>query len=193
MEEIDVFKGILNNYVFVAVLSCTVIFQIIIIEFLGTFANTTPLTFAQWFLSVFIGFLGMPIAAGLKMVPVGGGGHSEGFGNEPTGSGDREDGRRPLDMAELLRTLNIEAINSLKSLDNNWLSAQASILRVVSWDFNLWALVCVSSSLQLRGTHPRLASILVWMGTVATFLGFIAMIAMVILWLQDIRKVCISS
>ena len=70
MEEIDVFKGILNNYVFVAVLSCTIIFQIIIIEFLGTFANTTPLTFAQWFLSVFIGFLGMPIAAGLKMIPV---------------------------------------------------------------------------------------------------------------------------
>ena len=70
MEKIDVFKGILNNYVFVAVLSCTVIFQIIIIEFLGTFANTTPLTLAQWFLSVFIGFLGMPIAAGLKMIPV---------------------------------------------------------------------------------------------------------------------------
>nr|XP_023915424.1 calcium-transporting ATPase 2, plasma membrane-type-like isoform X2 [Quercus suber] len=70
MEEIDVFKGILNNYVFVAVLSCTVIFQIIIIEFLGTFANTTPLTFAQWFLSVFVGFLGLPIAAGLKMIPV---------------------------------------------------------------------------------------------------------------------------
>jgi Ca2+-transporting ATPase len=40
------------------------------VEFLGTFANTTPLTFAQWFLSVLIGFLGMPIAAGLKKIPV---------------------------------------------------------------------------------------------------------------------------
>ncbi|KAJ7952760.1 Calcium-transporting ATPase [Quillaja saponaria] len=70
MEEIDVLKEILDNYVFVAVLGATVIFQIIIIEFLGTFANTTPLTFLQWFLSVFIGFLGMPIAVGLKKIPV---------------------------------------------------------------------------------------------------------------------------
>ena len=70
MEEINVFKGILDNYVFVAVLGCTVFFQIIIIEFLGTFANTSPLTYSQLFLSVFFGFLGMPIAAGLKIIPV---------------------------------------------------------------------------------------------------------------------------
>ncbi|KAJ0039557.1 hypothetical protein Pint_27900 [Pistacia integerrima] len=70
MEEINVFKGILDNYVFVAVLGITVIFQIIIVEFLGTFANTTPLTFSQWFVCLFIGFLGMPIAAGLKKIPV---------------------------------------------------------------------------------------------------------------------------
>ncbi|XVF15428.1 hypothetical protein REPUB_Repub09cG0152300 [Reevesia pubescens] len=69
MEEIDVFKGILDNYVFAAVLSATAIFQVIIIEFLGTFANTIPLTCSQWFVSVFIGFLGMPIAAALKMIP----------------------------------------------------------------------------------------------------------------------------
>ncbi|KAL4583364.1 hypothetical protein LXL04_007935 [Taraxacum kok-saghyz] len=71
MEKIDVFKGILKNYVFLAVLTATVIFQIIIIEFLGTFANTTPLTLPQWFASVAIGFLGMPIAAAVKMIPVG--------------------------------------------------------------------------------------------------------------------------
>ncbi|KAF9621193.1 hypothetical protein IFM89_016687 [Coptis chinensis] len=71
MEKIDVFQGILKNYVFVTVLACTVIFQIIIIEFLGTFANTSPLTLLQWFFSIFIGFLGMPIAAAVKMIPVG--------------------------------------------------------------------------------------------------------------------------
>lgn len=70
MEEIDVFRGILDNYVFVGVLSCTVLFQVIIVEYLGTFANTTPLSFAQWLLSVFLGFLGMPVSAGLKMIPV---------------------------------------------------------------------------------------------------------------------------
>ncbi|RWR77974.1 calcium-transporting ATPase 1, plasma membrane-type-like protein [Cinnamomum micranthum f. kanehirae] len=70
MEKINVFKGMLKNYVFVGVLTCTVAFQVIIIEFLGDFATTTPLTSAQWFLSIFIGFLGMPIAAIIKLIPV---------------------------------------------------------------------------------------------------------------------------
>uniref|UniRef100_A0A7N0ZWJ4 Calcium-transporting ATPase n=1 Tax=Kalanchoe fedtschenkoi TaxID=63787 RepID=A0A7N0ZWJ4_KALFE len=71
MEEINVFKGILQNYVFVAVLTATAVFQVIIIEFLGTFASTIPLTPHQWFVSVLLGFLGMPIAAALKLIPVG--------------------------------------------------------------------------------------------------------------------------
>ncbi|XP_075495448.1 calcium-transporting ATPase 1-like [Primulina tabacum] len=71
MEKINVFKGILNNYVFVGVLSCTVLFQVIIVQFLGTFANTYPLTMRQWFTSILLGFLGMPIAAAIKMIPVG--------------------------------------------------------------------------------------------------------------------------
>ena len=71
MERINVFEGILKNYVFVAVLTCTVVFQIIIVEFLGTFANTSPLSLKQWFGSVLFGVLGMPIAAALKMIPVG--------------------------------------------------------------------------------------------------------------------------
>lgn len=70
MEKINVFEGILNNYVFVAVITATAVFQILIIECLGTFANTTPLTLSQWFVSVLFGFLGMPIAAALKMIPI---------------------------------------------------------------------------------------------------------------------------
>ncbi|KAG6608426.1 Calcium-transporting ATPase 10, plasma membrane-type, partial [Cucurbita argyrosperma subsp. sororia] len=71
MEKINVLEGILKNYVFVAVLACTVLFQIIIIQFLGTFANTYPLNSQQWFVTVLFGFLGMPVAAALKMIPVG--------------------------------------------------------------------------------------------------------------------------
>ncbi|KAM3736330.1 hypothetical protein ACB098_10G154800 [Castanea mollissima] len=71
MEKVNVFKGIMDNYVFAVVLTCTVVFQIIIIEFLGTFANTTPLSLQEWLVSILIGSLGMPIAAALKMVPVG--------------------------------------------------------------------------------------------------------------------------
>ncbi|KAJ7958255.1 Calcium-transporting ATPase [Quillaja saponaria] len=70
MEKINVFEGILKNYVFVAVLTCTALFQVIIVEFLGTYVNTSSLSFQQWFASIFLGFLGMPIAASLKMIPV---------------------------------------------------------------------------------------------------------------------------
>ncbi|GER30975.1 calcium ATPase 2 [Striga asiatica] len=66
MEKVDVLDGILDNYVFVLVVGATVFFQIIIVEYLGTFASTTPLTFMQWFMSIFFGFLGMPIAVALK-------------------------------------------------------------------------------------------------------------------------------
>ncbi|KAF8758104.1 hypothetical protein HU200_010769 [Digitaria exilis] len=70
MERINVFEGILDNNVFAAVLGSTVVFQFIIIQFLGSFANTTPLSFTQWIACIFIGFVGMPIAAAVKMVPV---------------------------------------------------------------------------------------------------------------------------
>ena len=70
IEKIDVLEGVLDNYVFVVVLGCIVFFQIIIFEYPGAFANTTPLTFVQWFISVLIGFLGMPIEVYLKKIPV---------------------------------------------------------------------------------------------------------------------------
>lgn len=71
MEKINVLRGILNNHVFASVLGSTVLFQIIIVEFLGTFANTTPLTLRQWNASIVIGFIGMPIAVVLKTcVPI---------------------------------------------------------------------------------------------------------------------------
>ncbi|PHU27321.1 hypothetical protein BC332_05653 [Capsicum chinense] len=66
MEKVDVWEGILDNYVFVMVICITLVFQIIIIEYLGRFASTTPLSFFQWFVSVFFGFLSMPVAVGLK-------------------------------------------------------------------------------------------------------------------------------
>ncbi|XP_052195958.1 calcium-transporting ATPase 2, plasma membrane-type-like isoform X1 [Diospyros lotus] len=70
MEKWDVFEGILDNHVFVGVISCTVVFQIIIVEYLGAFANTTPLSFGQWFFSIFIGLIGMLAAAGIKTIDV---------------------------------------------------------------------------------------------------------------------------
>jgi Ca2+-transporting ATPase len=70
MERINVFQGILDNNVFAMVLGSTVVFQFIIIQCLGSFANTTPLSFTQWMACIAIGFIGMPIAVAVKMVPV---------------------------------------------------------------------------------------------------------------------------
>ncbi|KAK7346904.1 hypothetical protein VNO80_21428 [Phaseolus coccineus] len=70
MEEIDVFKGIWDNQVFIAVLGCTVFFQIVIVEYLGTFANTTPLSLVQWIFCLGVGYFGMPLAVRLKQIPV---------------------------------------------------------------------------------------------------------------------------
>ncbi|KAF5798826.1 putative P-type Ca(2+) transporter [Helianthus annuus] len=70
MEKEDVVDGIWDNNVFVSVISATFIFQVIIVEYLGTFANTSPLTIMQWFFSIVIGYLSMPIAVYLKRIPL---------------------------------------------------------------------------------------------------------------------------
>ncbi|CAD6205836.1 unnamed protein product [Miscanthus lutarioriparius] len=70
MEEINVIKGLPQNSIFMCILAGTIIFQFILVQFLGDFANTTPLTQLQWFVSILFGLLGMPIAAAIKLIPV---------------------------------------------------------------------------------------------------------------------------
>ncbi|XP_072997813.1 probable calcium-transporting ATPase 9, plasma membrane-type isoform X1 [Typha latifolia] len=70
MDKINVFRGILSNWVFVAIITATVIFQVIIVEFLGTFASTVRLTWERWLLSVVLGSISMIVAVVLKCIPV---------------------------------------------------------------------------------------------------------------------------
>ncbi|WVZ99072.1 hypothetical protein U9M48_044422 [Paspalum notatum var. saurae] len=70
MEKINVFRGILKNWIFISILTATAIFQVIIVEFLGTFANTVPLSWELWLLSVVLGSVGMIISVILKCIPV---------------------------------------------------------------------------------------------------------------------------
>lgn len=72
MEGLNVFNGILSNWIFMAVMSFTVVFQVIIIEFLGSLASTIPLSQTHWFVSVLIGFFGMPVAMLVKLIPLSG-------------------------------------------------------------------------------------------------------------------------
>ncbi|GAY63598.1 hypothetical protein CUMW_226900 [Citrus unshiu] len=70
IEKINVFKGMFDSWMFVGILVLTVAFQIIIIEFLGAFASTVPLSWQLWLLCILIGAVSMPIAVVIKCIPV---------------------------------------------------------------------------------------------------------------------------
>lgn len=70
MERINVLRGILSNWIFVTILTSTVAFQVIIVEFLGTFASTVPLGWQLWLLSLLIGSISLIVAVILKCIPV---------------------------------------------------------------------------------------------------------------------------
>ncbi|KAJ4780235.1 Calcium-transporting ATPase [Rhynchospora pubera] len=70
MEKINVFRGIFRNWIFSAIILLTVIFQVVIVEFLGTFASTVPLSWQFWVLSVVLGSISLIIGAILKCIPV---------------------------------------------------------------------------------------------------------------------------
>lgn len=70
MEKFNVFRHTLNNKIFLFILGFTIVFQVLMVQFLGKFANTVPLNKEQWLITVFIGFLSLPIAAIVKLIPV---------------------------------------------------------------------------------------------------------------------------
>ncbi|KAL8232680.1 hypothetical protein R6Q57_002458 [Mikania cordata] len=70
IDKINIFRGMLSSWIFIVVMVSTIVFQIIIVEFLGTFASTVPLDWNMWLLSIAIGFVSMPIAVILKCIPV---------------------------------------------------------------------------------------------------------------------------
>ncbi|KAL2329306.1 hypothetical protein Fmac_022733 [Flemingia macrophylla] len=70
MEKINVFQGMFSSWVFLMVMAVTICFQAIIVEFLGTFAQTVPLSWKMWLVCVLIGAVSLVIAGVLKCIPV---------------------------------------------------------------------------------------------------------------------------
>ncbi|XP_057498810.1 putative calcium-transporting ATPase 11, plasma membrane-type isoform X2 [Actinidia eriantha] len=70
MEKINVFLGMFGSWLFMLIIISTVSFQVVIVEFLGTFADTVPLSWELWLASVLIGAVSMPIAVVLKCIPI---------------------------------------------------------------------------------------------------------------------------
>ncbi|XP_078442893.1 putative calcium-transporting ATPase 9, plasma membrane-type isoform X2 [Wolffia australiana] len=81
MESINVFRGIFRSWLFVAIVASTIVFQVIIVQFLGTLANTVPLSWQLWLSSVLIGSVSMIVAVVLKFIPIKREGISVGDGN----------------------------------------------------------------------------------------------------------------
>ncbi|KAL2932906.1 Calcium-transporting ATPase 9 plasma membrane-type [Bienertia sinuspersici] len=54
-DEINVFKGITSNHLFMGIIAVTAVLQVIIIELLGKFTSTVRLNWQLWLLSIAIG------------------------------------------------------------------------------------------------------------------------------------------
>ncbi|KAL0456121.1 UNVERIFIED_CONTAM: putative calcium-transporting ATPase 11, plasma membrane-type [Sesamum latifolium] len=70
MEKINIFQGIFSSWVFNMVMVSTVTFQFLIVEFLGKFADTVPLSRELWMVSVLVGSVSLVVGAVLKCIPV---------------------------------------------------------------------------------------------------------------------------
>lgn len=70
MEKINVFNNLFDNWVFLLVIGFTVVFQWIMVSFLGKLANTVPLSWDQWLITVGIGAFSMIVAVVVKFIPV---------------------------------------------------------------------------------------------------------------------------
>ncbi|XP_011046522.1 PREDICTED: calcium-transporting ATPase 9, plasma membrane-type-like [Populus euphratica] len=69
-DQINVFKGVTKNRLFMGIVGFTVILQIILIEFTGDFTTTVRLNWKQWLICVAIGIVSWPLAAAGKLLPV---------------------------------------------------------------------------------------------------------------------------
>mmetsp|Transcript_14213 Transcript_14213/g.23654 ORF Transcript_14213/g.23654 Transcript_14213/m.23654 type:complete len:1068 (-) Transcript_14213:64-3267(-) len=69
-DDMNVFKGLANSPLFVAILVVTVVAQYGIVEFGGDFVRTASLTADQWYKCVLLGALSLPLGGLMRLVPV---------------------------------------------------------------------------------------------------------------------------
>jgi len=69
-NAINVFSGIFKNFIFVGILLATAAMQVVIVEFGGTFLETTGLSARQWGTCVLLGLLSIPLGFIGRLVPV---------------------------------------------------------------------------------------------------------------------------
>ena len=70
LEEKNVFKGIFTSWLFAGIVGISIVFQVIIVQFLNNFASTVGLDLKYWLISVLIGSVSWPLAFVIKFIPV---------------------------------------------------------------------------------------------------------------------------
>uniref|UniRef100_A0A5B6ZJN7 Calcium-transporting ATPase n=4 Tax=Davidia involucrata TaxID=16924 RepID=A0A5B6ZJN7_DAVIN len=69
-DEINVFKGITRNRLFMGIVGLTLVLQVVIIMFLGKFTTTVRLSWKLWLVSFAIAVFSWPLAIIGKLIPV---------------------------------------------------------------------------------------------------------------------------
>ncbi|KAI3925760.1 hypothetical protein MKX01_003319 [Papaver californicum] len=70
LENRNVFEGILKNRLFLGIIAFTLFLQVVMVEFLNKFADTTNLNVLQWFTCIGIAAISWPIGWFIKYIPV---------------------------------------------------------------------------------------------------------------------------
>ncbi|ONK70582.1 uncharacterized protein A4U43_C05F35220 [Asparagus officinalis] len=69
-DQLNMLSGVTKSHLFLGIIGVTVVFQILIIEFLGKFVTTVRLSWKLWLVSLGIAFLSWPLAFVGKLIPV---------------------------------------------------------------------------------------------------------------------------
>ncbi|CAN1137157.1 Calcium-transporting ATPase 12, plasma membrane-type [Linum perenne] len=70
LEKMNVFEGVLKNRLFVGIIGVTIVLQVVMVEFLGKFADTERLNGLEWGVCILIAAVSWPIGFCVKLVPV---------------------------------------------------------------------------------------------------------------------------
>ncbi|KAI8869032.1 calcium-translocating P-type ATPase [Ramicandelaber brevisporus] len=68
-DSLNVFKGVLRNKIFIAILVIIVGLQIIIVFFGGAAFSTVPISGVHWVVCILLGALSLPVGACLRLIP----------------------------------------------------------------------------------------------------------------------------
>jgi magnesium-transporting ATPase (P-type) len=69
-DELNMLEGMNGNWIFLAVSIVTILCQLFLIEVGGDFVKTSPLTLSQWFITIGLGALAIPVGILMRFIPV---------------------------------------------------------------------------------------------------------------------------